>query len=285
MATRTSPTVRKRRLRAEMQRLRKESGKSAEEAAKFAGVAVATIYRIEAGTHAPKPADIMALCKLYGVDEARTEVLVTLARQSRQRGWWQRYGDTIPAWFEGYVGLEEEACVIRSYDPEGVFGPLQTKGYMRAKMLAEPETPSGGQIEQWVTVRLKRQERLDGPDAPKVWAVLGEAALHREVGGPGTMREQLNHLVDASRLRNVTLQVLPFKAGAHPAGHGAFTMLGFPEPVDPDVVYVEYRLGSLYLEQKSEVAAYATIFDHLRARALGPDESRALITQVAREMS
>lgn len=284
MPSRTSPTVRKRRLRAEMQRLRKQSGKSAEEAAKFAGIAVATIYRIEAGTHAPKPADIMALCKFYGVDEARTEVLATLARQSRQRGWWQRYGDNIPAWFEVYVGLEEEATEIRSYDPEGIFGPLQTKDYMRAKMLAEPETPSEEQIEQRVAVRLKRQERLVGDDAPRVWAVLGEAALHREVGGPEVMQEQLKRLIDTSQLSNVTLQVLPFKAGAHPAGHGAFTTVGFPEPIDPDVVYVEYRLGGLYLERESEVAAYARIFDHLRARALGPDESRVLIARAARGM-
>lgn len=285
MTTRTSPTVRKRRLRAEMQRLRKESAKSAEEAAKFAGIAVATIYRIEAGTHAPKPADIMALCRFYGVDDARTETLATLARQSRLRGWWQRYGDNIPAWFEVYVGLEEETSEIRSYDPEGIFGPLQTAGYMRAKMLAEPETPSDEQIEQRVAVRLKRQDRLNGEDAPMVWAVLGEAALHREVGGPETMREQLKRLINTSQLSNVTLQVLPFKSGAHPAGHGAFTMLGFPASADPDVVYVEYRLGGLYLEQKTEVAAYATIFNHLRARALGPDESRTLIAKVAREMS
>ena len=285
MATRTSPTVRKRRLRAEMRRLRKESGKGVEEAAKFAGIAVATIYRIEAGTHAPKPADIMALCRFYGVDDAHMEVLANLARQSRMRGWWQRYGDTIPAWFEVYVGLEEETSEIRSYDPEGIFGPLQTERYMRAKMLAEPETPSDEQIEQRIAVRLKRQDRLKDEDAPKVWAVLGEAALHRQVGGPETMREQLKHLLNVSRLSTMTLQVLSFKAGAHPAGHGAFTMLGFPIPVDPDVVYVEYRLGGLYLEQPAEVAAYTTIFNHLRARALGPDESRTLIRRLASEMS
>jgi transcriptional regulator with XRE-family HTH domain len=268
-----------------MRRLRKESGKSREEVAKYAGVAPMTITRIEGAQHAPKPADIAMMCKFYGLDDERTEVLVTLARQSRQRGWWQRYGGAIPGWFEIYVGLEEEAAEIRSYQPEGIFGLLQTEGYMRGQILAEPETPSEEQVEQRVAIRLKRQERLKGDDAPKLWIVLNEAAIRREIGGPETMREQLQRLIDASRLSNVTLQVLPFKTGAHPASHGAFTMLDFPEPADPDVVYVEYRLGSLYLEQQSEVAAYATIFDHLRARALGPDESRALITRVAQEMS
>jgi len=152
-------------------------------------------------------------------------------------------------------------------------------------MLAWTTVPSDEEIERMIAVRLKRQERLQGEDAPKVWIVLNEAALRRETGGRATMREQLQRLTDVTRLNKVVLQVLTFAAGAHPAMDGAFVLLRFPEPADPDIAYVQYRRGSLYLEEASDVDAYAEVFDHLRARALGPDESRAMIARLAEEMS
>lgn len=281
MASRTSPTVRKRRLRSEMQRLRKESGKTAEEAARYAGIAVATVYRIESGAHSPKPADIIALCRLYGVDEARTEVLATLARQSRQRGWWQEPGGAIPPWFEFYVGLEEEASDIKVYQPELIYGLFQTEAYVRALMQADPSFPQGGpeELEKRVATRKRRQERLYEPDAPKLWVVLSEGALRREVGGPRVMREQLEHLLTISHLKNVTLQAMPYSSGAHAAIDGAFHIIGFPEMADSAVVYVEYRRGSLYLEKPADIVDYTEVFDHLRASALGPAETRTLIKE------
>lgn len=174
MASRTSPTVRRRRLASEMRRLRKESGKTREEAAKFADIAPATISRIEAAVHAPKVADIMALCRFYGLDDERTEVLVTLARQSRQRGWWHQYSGTIPEWFEVYVGLEEEADEILTYENELIPGLLQTESYVRALLRADLRTPTEDEIERRTALRLKRQERLAKADAPKIWAVLNE---------------------------------------------------------------------------------------------------------------
>ncbi|GAA4240863.1 helix-turn-helix transcriptional regulator [Actinomadura meridiana] len=282
MASRTSPTVRRRRLASEMRRLRKESGKTREEAARYADIAPATVSRIEAAMHAPKVADIMALCKFYDLDDDRAEVLITLARQSRQRGWWQKYGDAIPAWFEVYVGLEEEVSEIRSYQSEAIFGLLQTEAYARAVIFADDDvSPDSG--ERTLEVRMRRQKVFEGPDRPKLWIIQNEAALHRQVGSQAVMCEQLDHLVVLSRMPGVTIQVLPLVSGAHPSMHGAFEILGFPDRRDPDVVYVDYRNGCIYLEEQEEVDDYVQLFNQLRARALGPDETRALIAQVARK--
>ncbi|WP_149263461.1 helix-turn-helix transcriptional regulator [Actinomadura sp. K4S16] len=285
MTSRTSPTVRRRRLASEMRRLRRESGKTREEAAKFADIAPATVSRIEAAVHAPKVADIMALCKFYGLDDHRTEVLVTLARQSRQRGWWHQYSGTIPEWFEVYVGLEEEAHEILSYASELVPGLFQEEGYIRALFHASLRTWSEEEIDRRVALRLKRQERLTGDDAPKIWAVLNEAVIRRQVGGQETLRSQLNRLTEIAQLNHVNIVVLPFSVGAHPSMDGSCTVLRFPEVADPDVVYIQYRRGSIYLEDPSDVDMYVDLFDHLRSRALGPDESVDLIARLAEDIS
>jgi hypothetical protein len=166
-----------------------------------------------------------------------------------------------------------------------IYGLLQTEAYARALMMTASQLPSKDEFERRLTFRMKRQERLASDDIPEMWITLNEAALRRQVGGPETMREQLERLIQVSRLNSMTLQVLPFSAGAHPATHGGFEMLGFPEAGDPDVVYVEYWRGSIYLESAPDIDGYAKLFDHLRARALGPDESRALISQLAEEMA
>jgi transcriptional regulator with XRE-family HTH domain len=285
MASRTSPTVRRRRLATELRRLRKGAGKNRDEVAEFVGVAPATITKIEGATNTPRVADVALMLELYGITGDQREVLLTLAREARKRGWWHQYGGAIPAWFEVYIGLEEEASEIRTYQPEIVYGLLQTEEYMRALIYAELQVPPREEMDRRVAVRTKRQERLTVEEPPDLWVVLNEAAIRRQVGGARTMCAQLQHLIDISRRNNVTLQVLPFSAGAHPATSGGFEMLGFPEPSDPDVVYVEYGRGSIYLERESDIDAYAKLFDHLRARAMGPDETRALIARVADEMS
>ncbi|TDD61963.1 XRE family transcriptional regulator [Actinomadura darangshiensis] len=281
MANRTSPTVRRRRLAREMRQLRRTTKKSREDAARYAGIAPATLSRIEAATHAPKPADILALCKFYEVDEEKTETLVTLARQSRQRGWWQKYGDVLLKGFDVYVGLEEEADELRSYQPELITGLLQTPDYMRAVVLADLEVPDEAELERRISVRMQRQENLlNGDGRRQIWAIIHEAALRLQVGGPGVMRGQLEHLHDLSRRNAMTLQVLPFTAGAHPGMQTGFYLLGFAHPADPDIAYIEYRTGGVFLEQADEVAIYVRTFDQLRARATGPDEARLLIERI-----
>jgi transcriptional regulator with XRE-family HTH domain len=275
---RSSPTVRRRRLAAELRKLRKESGKTREQVAEFVGCSPVTVTRIENGQSVPRLADVARMLEGYGVTGERREILMTLCSEARKRGWWHQYSGTIPAWFEVYVGIEGEVSEIRSYQPEAIDGRLQTEGYVRALMLADVEVPSAEELERRVSLRIKRQEQFfDGNDAPKMWVVLNEAALRRQVGGPQTMNEQLQHLIEVSRSHKVVLQVLTYAGGAHPAMDGAFEILRFPETTDPDVVYLQYRRGSIYLEDTSDVEAYAELFDHLRARALGPDESRALI--------
>lgn len=285
MPRRSSPTVRRRRLAAELRRLRKESGKTREQVAEFVGCSPVTITRIESAQSAPRLADTARMLECYGVTGARREVLMTLCGEARKRGWWHQYSGAIPAWFEVYVGIEGEVSEIRSYQPEAIDGRLQTEGYIRALMLADVDVPSGEELERRIAVRMKRQEQLTGEDAPKMWIVLNEAALRRHVGGRATMHEQLACLIEVSRSNKVVLQVLTYAAGAHPAMDGAFEILRFPEAADPDVVYLQYRRGSIYLEDSSDVEAYAELFDHLRARALGPDESRALIARLADETS
>ncbi|ACZ00218.1 helix-turn-helix domain-containing protein [Thermomonospora curvata] len=285
MAKRTSPTVRRRRLAAELKRLRKEAGKTREEVADFVACAPATITKIESAATTAPPAYVARMLELYGVDGAEKEAWLVIAKQARKRGWWQSYNDAIPNWFSVYVGLEQEASKIREYECEIIPGLLQTEGYIRAVMDAAPTIPSDEEVERRVAVRLKRQELLENGDAPDVWVILNEAAVRREVGGPEVMREQLAHLVELSQLNTVTLQVLPFSAGAHPALQHGFTILGFAEPTDPDVVYVEYATGGLYLELRSEVDIYGTYFDHLRAKALAPDESRRLIMELSQQVS
>jgi transcriptional regulator with XRE-family HTH domain len=282
---RSSPTVRRRRLAAELRKLRKESGKTREQVAEFVGCSPVTVTRIESAQSAPRLADTARMLEFYGVTGARREVLMTLCSEARRRGWWHQYSGAIPAWFEVYVGIEGEVSEIRSYQPEAIDGRLQTEGYIRALMLADVDIPSGEELERRIAVRVTRQEQLRGDDAPKMWVVLNEAALRREVGGRDTMRDQLTHLIEVSRSNKVVVQVLTYAAGAHPAMDGAFEILRFPDAADPDVVYLQYRRGSIYLEDSADVAAYAELFDHLRARALGPDESRAMIAHLAGETS
>jgi transcriptional regulator with XRE-family HTH domain len=282
---RSSPTVRRRRLAAELRSLRKASGKTREQVAEFVGCSPVSITRYESAQTTPRLADTARLLELYGVTGERREILLTLTAEARRRGWWHQYSGAIPAWFEVYVGIEGDASEIRSYQPELIDGRFQTEGYIRALMLADVNLPTDEELERRIAVRRKRQELLDGDDAPKIWLVVNESALRRQVGGRQAMHDQLTHLAGLSRSNKVVLQVLTESAGAHPAMDGAFEILRFPEAADPDVVYLQYRRGSIYLEDPADIAAYAEVFDHLRARALGPDESRALIGRLADEIA
>ncbi|WP_245627632.1 helix-turn-helix domain-containing protein [Actinomadura oligospora] len=270
----------------ELSKLRKATGHTREEVAEHVGVAPSTITRFENATASAPAMVVAAMLDLYGVDGAEKDMWVMVAKQARRRGWWSRFGAVIPDWFKFYIGLEEEASAISSYQPEAIFGLLQTERYMRGLTAEEIGSPSDEELDRRVRLRLKRQERLTRPDAPKLWIILSEAAIRREVGGPDVMSEQLRHLAEmASPTGSVIVQVLTFTAGAHPAMDGPFTILGFPESQDPDVVYVQSRTGGLYLEEPTHVEEYTDIFNHLRARALSPEESREMIVWIADEMS
>jgi transcriptional regulator with XRE-family HTH domain len=277
MIPRQSPTVRSRRLRSLLRKLREDRGLTIEQVVRQVDWQAPKLSRIETGQRHAHPNDVRALADVYGVSDADKEALITLAREARQRGWWQPYSDALPPWFETYVGLEAEAASISAYGPELVPGLMQTEAYARAQMKAAPIPDSDEEIDKRIAVRMNRQRRLVESSPPECWVILNEAVLRRQVGGTETMHAQLTHLIDLARVPTVALQVLPFAAGAHPGTHGAFMILGFPEPNDLDVAYVEYLTGSAYLEAPHEVARYTLVMNHLRARALSADESVALI--------
>jgi transcriptional regulator with XRE-family HTH domain len=287
MPTRPSPTVRGRRLRHELRKIREEHGLTIEQVSERSDSDwnASTISRWETGERRVRPVDLRRLLDLYDIHGEQREVLLTLARQARERGWWRSYTDAVPAWFEVYLGLEAGAATIREYSPELVPGLLQTSDYYRAVLRVTPDIGDEEAIERTAAVRLARQERLTGTEPPEYWAVLNEAVIRRMVGGPETMQAQLQHIAELAELPHINVQVLAFRAGAHAAMNESFIVVGFPEPADPDVVYLENQAGSLYLERRPEVERYAAMFSHLIAKALDPDESRALIAQAAAEMT
>jgi transcriptional regulator with XRE-family HTH domain len=284
MPARTSPTVKRRRLAAELRRLREQARLTIEEVADRLEWSTAKISRIENARVTVLPRDVKFLIATYGKTEADPawNALLALSRESRERGWWQQHGDAVPEWFGTFVGLEAEAETIWAYDAEYVPGLLQTEDYARTVHRAQLIDGRDEDIDRLVRVRMARQELLTAEDAPQAWLVINEAVLRRLVGGPDVMRAQLRRLAEATDLPTVTIQVVPFSAGAHPAMVGGFIRLSFPG--DPSIVYVEYHAGALYLESPAEVGRYTLMFDHLRATALSVDASRALIARVLREM-
>lgn len=287
MPVRPSPTVRGRRLRYELRRYREQRGLTIEQVSEIAegDWNPSTISRWETGDRRIRTSDLRLLLDIYGVQGDERQELLTLSRQARERGWWRSYADAVPDWFQVYVGLEAEASVIHEYDSELVPGILQTADYYRAFMRAAPAAADEEAIERKTDVRLTRQERLTSDDPPDFWAVLNEAVIRRVVGGAETMRAQLMHIAEMADRPHIHVQVLPFRAGAHPAMDGSFIVLRFPEQEDTDVVYTESQAGSLYLEKPPEVDRYVAMFSHLTAKALDPDESRALIAQAAADLS
>jgi transcriptional regulator with XRE-family HTH domain len=287
MPAHSNPTVKRRRLAAELRSYRDRAGLTIEEVARRLEWSSAKISRIENARVSVLPRDVKFLLGVYGVDQdaPEREPLLALARESRQKGWWHAYGGTLIEEFETYIGLEADAATLRTYEPEYVFGLLQTEDYTRAVFLATALTASDTEIDNQVAVRMARQERLTAPGAPSLWAVANEAVIRRVVGGPQVMRAQLTRLAEESTRPNVTLQVLPFSAGAHAGMDGAFMVLGFPEPTDPDIVYVHYYTGTLYLEKQTDVAPYTQMFDHLRASALPVGQSRDLIVRARDELT
>jgi len=287
MPAHTSPTVKRRRLASELRRYRDRAGLTIDEVAAQLEWSTAKISRIENARVSVLPRDVKFLLGVYGLSEhdEAWNILLMLARESRQKGWWHQYGDAVPDWFEVYVGLEADAATLSSYHAEFVPGLLQTAEYARAVHRASLITATDAEIEQHVKVRLARQELLASPDAPQTWLVLNEAVIRRLVGGRVTMYEQLTQLAEATSMPKMTLQVVPFDVGAHPSMDGSFSILGFPDPADPNVVYIEYQTGALYLEKPQEVGRYRLMFDHLRAAALPVDASRALIASVVSELA
>jgi hypothetical protein len=215
---------------------------------------------------------------LYGVTGARQDALLALVRQARKDGWWHAYGDVIPDGYEFFIGLEDEAATICDYQPFLVPGLLQTEDYMRALMSASGIPPASA--DRRIALRLQRQSILTGENPPHLHVVLEEAVLHRPVGGTETMRAQLARLVEAAARPNITLQVVLTSVGMHPAEGGAFILLGFPNPLEPKIVYIEHLNESNLIDDIDKVGRFVVAFDSLRAVALPPAETVELISSL-----
>jgi transcriptional regulator with XRE-family HTH domain len=280
-----NPTLRARRLAAELQRRREATGMSREEVARQLEWSTSTLFRIETGRNRPQPGNVRMLLELYGVTGPERDGLIQLTREARQPGWWHSFRDVLPNPYEVYIGLEAGAASIRNFEPIVVPGLLQTADYARETFRNGPIELDPEEVERLLEVRLARQQILTRDDRPRLWAVIDEAVIHRTVGGSEVMRRQLQHLADAAQEGKTTVQVVPYRAGAHAGTTGPFVILDYTEATDPAVVYVETLAGDIYLEERSDVDRYTLAFDRLVAAALHPDDSVQLIEQMASSLT
>jgi transcriptional regulator with XRE-family HTH domain len=272
-------------LGATLRRLREAKGLSREAAGYEIRSSESKISRMELGRVSFKERDVADLLTLYGVtDEKERDALIALAREANTPGWWHRYGDILPPWFQSYLGLEAAASLIRTYEVQFVPGLLQTRDYARAVILLGHGTASDREIERRVDLRIARQELFARPDAPQIWAVVDEAALRRPIGGPDVMRDQIVALIEATKAPNVRLQVIPFNAGGHAAAGGAFSILRFPDADLPDIVYVEQLTSALYLEKREDVDHYAAALERLCVEAEPPTRTADILHRIIRDL-
>jgi Domain of unknown function (DUF5753)/Helix-turn-helix domain len=265
------PTILRMLLGAHLRRLREAQGVTREEAGWEIRSSDSKISRMELGRVGFKERDVADLLSLYGVDDPEErERLLALAKEANTQGWWHRFGDVLPSWLHSYLGLEAAAAVIRSYEVQFVPGLLQTTDYARAVILLGHETARYEEVERRVGLRIARQQLLHRENAPLLWAVVDESALRRHIGGAKVMQAQLEALIEATSLKNVRLQVIPFTAGGHAAAGGSFSMLRFPDHDLPDVVYVEQLTSALYLDKRDDVDQYAAAMERLCIEALPP---------------
>jgi len=273
--TTSGPTVRRILVGAQLRRLREERGITRDDAGYVIRASGSKISRLELGRVSFKERDIADLLTFYGVDDVQQrEALLELARDANTPGWWHDYDDILPSWFQTYVGLEEAASLIRSYEVQFVPGLLQSEDYARSVIVSGRPELRAEEVERRVNLRLERQKVLTRQYHPlQLWVVVDEAALRRPIGGTKVMRGQVQHLLEMSEMSNVTIQIMPFRFGGHAAEGGAFSILRFPEPDLPDVVYVEQLVSSLYLDKREHVDRYLETMNRLTVDSQPPDIS------------
>jgi hypothetical protein len=279
------PTVLRMLVGAQLRKLRETAGISREAAGYEIRASGSKISRLELGRVGFKERDVSDLLTLYAVsDPADRRLLLDLARKANAPGWWHRYSDLLPGWFQPYLGLESAAATIRAYEAQYVPGLLQTRDYARSVVMISHGTGTPEQVDRRVELRMQRQQLLTREDAPQLWVVVDEAVLRRQIGGPPVMRGQLAALIDATKLPTVRLQILPFTAGGHAALGGAFSLLRFPDQDLPDVVYVEQMTGALYLDKRDDVEEYAAAIERLCIEAEPPAHTVDILETILRDL-
>ncbi|MER7012390.1 Scr1 family TA system antitoxin-like transcriptional regulator [Saccharopolyspora sp. NPDC000359] len=276
------PNLRRRELGRELRALREQVGKKVADAAKYAGLTVTTINRIEGGKQVILPRNVRLLCQFYGVEAPLSDTLVRQAEESNERGWWAMYSDNMPDWFEKYVGLESDAAELWNYSTTVVDGLLQIPEYAETYAAVRPDAEERS-IQRAVELRQARQDRINRTHHPTHLHVIhDEAAMRRMVGGPEVMREQLRYLIKAADRPNITIQVVPFSIGAYPSGNSSFSMIRFPEGYDDmDAVYLENQRGAVWLERPADISHYSEVFARLKNVALTPEESVEFVDSLA----
>jgi transcriptional regulator with XRE-family HTH domain len=277
--------VRRMLLGAQLRRLRESRGISREDAGYSIRASESKISRMELGRVSFKERDVADLLTLYQVtDEAERSAMLGLVREANAAGWWHGYGEVMPAWFQTYVGLEESAALIQTFEVQFMHGLLQTEDYIRAVIrLGHPEAAVPW-VERRVGLRLERQKLLVSEQAPHFVAVMDEGALRRPFGGRQVMIDQVRHVLEAAERPNVDVRILPFASGGHAAGGGAFTLLSFPESDLPDLVYLEQLTGALYVDKHDEVIEYQKAMNALSKIALTPADSLDWLHAFQREL-
>lgn len=283
-AARADATVLRMLVGNQLRRLREAAGITPDQAGYEIRGSRSKISRMENGRVSFKDRDVADLLTLYGLPSGPArERMLELARQANTPGWWAKYSDLLPDWFEAYLGLEAAASIIRTFELQFVHGLFQTEDYARAVTRLGHKAAPPADIDRRVHLRMQRQSLLTTPTPPRVWSVMDEAALRRPVGGRRVMRTQLARLADAAALPTVTLQVIPFHHGGHAAAGGSFTILRFAEPDLPDIVYTEQLTSSLYLENPTDLDHYMETMNRLSAEALTPAATTTYITQLITE--
>jgi transcriptional regulator with XRE-family HTH domain len=281
------PTVLRMILGRQLQALREKAGMSYDQAAAAIYSSSYTIRRMERAEGGLKPLTVKSLLMAYGITDVREiDAFLALARDASKPGWWHSYDDVLPSWFRTLIGLEEAATLIRGYDPHAIPGLLQTPDYARASVRTGFPDATDEEISRRVDLRLARQHILKRPDPPRLWLVIDETALRRPAAttGPQVMRAQLDSLAEAAARPNITIQVLPFTAGLHPAMYGPFRIFRFDAHEQPDIVYGESMTSAWYLDKPDETALYIQALDRISAQAAPGADTAKILRDIGKEM-
>ena len=281
------PTVLRMILGRQLQALREKAGMSYEQAAAAIVSSPYTVRRMERAEGGLKPLTVRSLLMAYGItDPGEIDTFLALAGDASKPGWWHSYDDVLPSWFRTFIGLEEAATLIRGYDPHSIPGLLQTPDYARASVRTGFPDASDDEAGRRVDLRLARQHILARPDPPRLWLIIDETALRRPAAttGPVVMRAQLDTLIQAASRPSITIQVLPFTAGLHPAMYGPFRIFRFEAHQQPDIVYSESMTSAHYIDKPDETAAYAQALDRISAQAAPGDDTATLLHNIRKEI-
>ena len=274
-----SPTLRRRELASRLRELRNRAGLTLEDVARELMCSPPKISRIETGTRSAALRDVRDLCGIYGASDEERTLLMTLAREAKQQGWWNKFDDLA---IDSLIGLEVEAKRISSYESSILPWAFQTEQYARAVIRGALPQIDGQILAERVTARMTRQDLLRSAQPPHLWFLIDEGALRRVVGGAHVMREQLHKMLEVTDTPNVTMQIVPFEAGAHPGVDNTFMLLEFDSAIQPAVVFVENLAGTFYLERDAEIQRYREVLEHLRACALSPVNSSKCVQEITK---